>query len=81
MMNISDAAITIEKFFESYKSDDWAPVEIRVRPSGDNVNAIKIWFDFEGSDDKDALKDKAIAALSAAHKDIADAFDLEARAE
>jgi len=80
-MNINDAVITIEKFLESYKSDDWSPAEIRIRPSGDDMNAIKIWFDFDGAPNLDELKDKAIKALGEAHKDIADAFDLEVRAE
>ncbi len=81
-MDINDAVSTIEKFLDSYKSDTWSPEEIRVRPSGDNMNAIKIWFDFgDNGGDLDALKDAAIKALGEAHKDVTDAFELEVRAE
>ena len=81
-MDINDAVRTIETFFESFQSDEVSFEEVRVRPSGDDMNAIKIWFDFGEQDGNlEALKAKAIAALGEAHKDVVAAFELQVRAE
>lgn len=79
-MDINDAVSTIETFFESF--DGVSFEEVRVRPSGDDMNAIKIWFDFgEDPGDLQALKTKAIAALKDAHPEVTEAFELQVRAE
>ncbi len=85
-MDINEAANQIEQFFDGFRDqhDDWNPTEIRVHPSGDDMDAIKIFFNF-GTDTDEAdiapLRDRAMAALEKAHPDLADAFELEVRAD
>lgn len=82
-MTMDEALQAIEAFFLRYKEDheDWSPSEIRVLPSGDQNDSIKIWFNFpEGTDDTDALKQTAVDALTAAHPDVSE-FQLEVRAD
>lgn len=40
-MDINDVVTAIEKFLATYDS----PVEVQVRPSGDDNDVIKIWID------------------------------------
>lgn len=84
-MDINAAVETIEAFLASYESDhdDWSTTEIRVLPSGDDRDAIKITINFGPDADEGAiegLKDRAVAALEGAHADIAGAFRLDVRA-
>ena len=80
---MDEALPAVEAFLLRYKEDheDWSPEEIRVLPSGDQNDAIKIWFNFpEGTDDLDALKKRAIDALTEAHPEVGE-FQLEVRAD
>ena len=43
-MDINDAVTAIEKFLATYDAGG-APAAIQVRPSGDDVDVIKIWID------------------------------------
>ena len=83
-MDINEAVVAIEAFLDQYKSDTkWNAEEIRVRTSGDDMNAIKIWFGFPAGtsdSDLDSLKQAAIDALKAAHSELS-SFTLEVRAE
>jgi len=85
-MDINEAANQIEQFFEEFRDGhaDWNPTEIRVLPSGDDMNAIKVFFNF-GPDVDDAdiapLRDRAMSALEKARPDLADAYELEVRAD
>lgn len=85
-MDINEAAATIEKFFEQYRqqNDRFQPTETRVLPSGDAMDAIKIWFNFGpdvGEAEADERAEEAVAALREAHAEIADAFDLRVKAD
>ncbi len=80
---MDEALPAIEAFLLRYKEDheDWSPQEIRVLPSGDEQDHIKIWFNFpDGTTDVDALKQVAIDALTAAHPEVGE-FQLEVRAD
>ncbi len=85
-MDINEAANQIEQFFEDFRDrhDDWNPTEIRVLPSGDDMEAIKIFFNF-GTDVDDAdiapLRDRAMSALEKDRPDLVDAYELEVRAD
>lgn len=82
-MDINEAVTAVEDFLLKYRDehDDWNPEDIRVRPSGDSADAIKVWFGFAGNEqaDLEQLKQRAIAALEAAHPDLG--FKLQVRAE
>ena len=79
---MEEALKTIEDFLASYKANnDWDPAEIRVLPSGDAADHIKIWFNFgEGVSDVEALKQAPIDAMTAAHPELGE-FQLEVRAD
>jgi hypothetical protein len=85
-MDINEAAAIVEKFFAQYSQQnaDWHPVEVRVLPSGDEMDAIKIWLNFaEGvaDDEVERLRDVALAALRTAHPEVEDSFELVVRAD
>lgn len=82
-MTMDEALQAIEAFLLRYKEDhdDWNPSEIRVLPSGDEQDHIKIWFNFpDGTANVDGLKDAAVEALTAAHPEVSE-FQLEVRAD
>jgi hypothetical protein len=85
-MDINQACTTVEAFLDGYRVDhaDWGATEIRVLPSGDDKDAIKIWINFGAAhegEDLGARADRAISALKAAHADIAGAFQLSVRSD
>ena len=85
-MDINQAADTIEKFFEQYRqqNDRFQPTETRVLPSGDAMDAIKIWFNFGPDLDEaeaDARAEEAVAALREAHAEVAEAFELRVKSD
>lgn len=85
-MDMKTALTEVESFLESYRDehDDWNPTEIRVLPSGDEQYEIKIWINFGPDGDEsaaDALADRAIAALTAAHPEVVAEFTLKVRAD
>ena len=85
-MDINEAVTTVDKFLREYNeaNDEWNPIEIRVLPSGDENDEIKVWFNF-GSEvveaELEALKGKAEAALTEAHAEVMKAFTVEVRAD
>jgi hypothetical protein len=44
-MGINEAARAIEAFLRTYDGGTGLPVELQVRPSGDDIDVIKIWID------------------------------------
>ncbi len=73
-MTMEEAVETVEAFLEGFKSDVWNPSEIRVHPSGDDKDAIKVFLVFAGTDDEsaDELKQSASDALQQAHPELGD---------
>ena len=79
---MEEALKTVEDFLAEYQANnDWNPVEIRVLPSGDEQDHIKIWFNFgDGVTDVEPLKQVVIDAMKAAHPELGE-FQLEVRAD
>jgi hypothetical protein len=48
-MGINEAVTAIEKFLLTYDGGSGKPTAVQVRPSGDDLDVIKIWVDL-GSD-------------------------------
>jgi hypothetical protein len=44
-MGINEAARAIEEFLLTYDGGNGRPVQVQVRPSGDDVDVIKVWID------------------------------------
>ena len=44
-MDINQASAAVEAFVKTFESAGAKPVEIQVRPSGDDVDVIKVWVD------------------------------------
>ena len=44
-MGINETVLAIEQFLLSYDGGPGKPVAVQVRPSGDDVDVIKIWID------------------------------------
>jgi hypothetical protein len=83
-MDINQACTIIEAFLDKYRKDNaaWGATEIRVLPSGDDKDAIKIWINFASDDGAlDERAGKAIAALKQAHGDVATRFTLQVRGD
>jgi hypothetical protein len=84
-MDINEAVGAVEKFLTKYNedNDDWNPTEIRVLPSGDENESIKIWLNFgpDADGDVEALRMRAIDALKESHPDLEEHFTLEIRAD
>jgi hypothetical protein len=83
-MNINVAAETIDKFLQGYTGKGGRkPTEVRSHPSGDDMNAIKIWVNLGAAaegDDLAAWCAEAEAAIKQAHPGAAK-FTLELRAD
>ncbi len=85
-MDINDAVDAIDKFLQEYaaSNDDFNPAEIRVLPSGDEMELIKVGLTF-GNDvaeaDLDGLKKRTIDALERALPEAMDEFQIKVRAE
>jgi hypothetical protein len=82
-MGINEAAAAIEKFLLTYDGGTGKPVDVRVHPSGDDVNTIKVWVDLGPAKptlDPDAWEHACAAAIREAIPDAAP-FQLEVRAE
>ena len=80
-MDINRAVSAIDAFVKTFESSGAKPVEVQVRPSGDDVNVIKVWVDLGSSKVDSAAWAKALEA--AIKKSVADAsgFELAVRAE
>lgn len=45
-IGINETAAAIEDFVRAYRADDdVTPREVQVRPSGDDIDVIKVWVD------------------------------------
>ena len=80
-MDINQAAQKVETFLASYAGHGGTKAkEIRVRPSGDDPNEIKVWVDLGGGVSSDACE----AWAAQCQKDAAASagtFQLHVRAE
>lgn len=82
-MGINEAALAIETFLRTYDGGPGKPAEVQVRPSGDDVDVIKIWIDLGPAKrgvDPEAYERACRAAIREALPETT-AFRLEVRAE
>jgi hypothetical protein len=82
-MGINEAAAAIEKFLLTYDGGSGHPAGVQVRPSGDDVDVIKVWIDLGAAKrgvDPEAYERAAAAAIREAIPD-ASPFKLDVRAE
>ena len=80
-MGINEAVAAIEKFLAAYDGGSGPPVAVQVRPSGDDVNEIKIWVDLGSAVvDIDAWEAAAASAIRDALPET-HAYKLHVRAE
>jgi len=80
-MGINEAVAAIEKFLASYDAGSGTPVSVQVRPSGDDVNEIKVWVDLGTAIvDIDVWEAAAASAIRDALPET-HAFKLHVRAE
>lgn len=80
-MDINQAAQKVEEFLASYAGHGGKKAkEIRVRPSGDDQNEIKVWVDLGGGVD-DKTCDAWAAQCKTDAAAAAGSFTLEVRAE
>lgn len=83
-MNINRAVELIEEFLTEYRDPQgWNPREMRVLPSGDFPDNIKIWLNFGPGVTEDELEELKKAPLEELHKrhPELEAFTLEVRIE
>jgi hypothetical protein len=74
-MDINRAVAVIEVFLDKYRGSHpgWAPVEVRVNPSGDEQATIKLWLNFGPGvveDKLPALEQEFRDALLEAHPEV-----------
>lgn len=80
-MGINEAADAIEKFLLAYDGGSGKPVDVKVHPSGDDVDVIKVWVDLGPKKlDVHAWEKACAAAIREALPDT-QVFRLEVRAE
>jgi hypothetical protein len=82
-MGINEAVAAIESFLRSYDGGGGKPVAVQVRPSGDDVDVIKIWVDLGPAKkglDPDAYERACAAAIREAVPESA-AYRLKVSAE
>ena len=80
-MGINEAVAAIEKFLLTYDGGSGPPVAVQVRPSGDDINEIKIWIDVGPKRvDIESYERAAAAAIREAVPE-ASPFKLDVRAE
>jgi hypothetical protein len=82
-MGINEAVVAIEKFLLTYDGGGGKPVSVQVRPSGDDINEIKVWVDLGPSKrgvDPDAYERACAAAIREALPEVS-TFKLDVRAE
>jgi hypothetical protein len=84
-MDINTASEEVDRFLLSYKGKQGrTPVEVRSHPSGDDMNAIKIWVNLGSAaegDDLAAWCADAEAAIRAALGAGLERWTLELRAD
>ena len=80
-MDINGAVSAIEAFVKGFAFSGATPVEVQVRPSGDDIDVIKIWVDLGSAKvDTHAYADALEAAVKKNVKELG-AFKLNVRAE
>jgi hypothetical protein len=80
-MGINEAVAAIEKFLLTYDGGSGKPTAVQVRPSGDDIDVIKVWVDLGPKKvDCDAWERACAAAIREALPET-QAFRLEVRAE
>jgi hypothetical protein len=81
-MGINEAAAAIEKFLLTYDGGSGKPVGVQVRPSGDDVDVIKVTVDLGSAKkvDTDAWERACAAAIREALPET-QAYRLQVRAE
>ncbi|HEY5926147.1 MAG TPA: hypothetical protein VIV11_30890 [Kofleriaceae bacterium] len=82
-MGINEAVAAIEKFLLTYDGGSGKPVAVQVRPSGDDIDEIKVWIDLGPAKrglDPDAYERAAAAAIRDALPQTSP-FKLDVRAE
>jgi len=82
-MGINEAAAAIEKFLLAYDGGGGTPVAVQVRPSGDDIDEIKIWIDLgpkKRGIDPESYERAAAAAIREALPEVS-AYKLDVRAE
>lgn len=80
-MDINQAAQKVEEFLATYAGHGGKKAkEIRVRPSGDDQNEIKVWVDLGGNVSDDDCEAWAAQCQKDAAK-LAGSFQLHVRAE
>lgn len=80
-MDINQAAAAVEAFVKTFEASGTKAVEVQVRPSGDEVNVIKVWVDLGGT--KVDPAGWAMACEAAVKKGVPEttAYTLAVRAE
>jgi len=80
-MDISGAVSAIEAYVKGFAFSGATPVEVQVRPSGDDIDVIKVWVDLGTS--KVDTHAYAEALEDAVKKNVKEAagFKLSVRAE
>lgn len=82
---INDAAAAVDQFLQGYAGRGGRkPTEVRSHPSGDDMDAIKVWVNLGAAadgDDLDAWCADAEQAIRAALGDQVAAYRLELRAD
>lgn len=79
-MDINQAVAEIEALVGAFTSGGHTPREVKVRPSGDDADHVKVWVDL-GAGVDDAACDAWAAACKAALAKAAHGFQVEVRAE
>lgn len=80
-MTINEAVVAIEAFLRGYDGGGARPVSVQVRPSGDDVDVIKIYADLGAAEVDAAAWRAACAKAITAALPASLAFRLDVRAE
>ncbi len=80
-MEINQAAAAVEAFVRTFEASGAKAVEVQVRPSGDEVDVIKVWVDLGGTKADPAAWAKACEAAVKQGVPKAASFTLAVRAE
>lgn len=79
-MDINQATAAVEALVNGFESEGRGAKEVRVRPSGDDADHIKVWVDL-GPGVDDAACDAWAAACKTAATAAVSGFAFEVRAE
>jgi len=80
-MDINRAVAAIEAFVKTFTFAGASAAEIQVRPSGDDVNVIKVWVDLTDPKADTAASAEALEAAITAKVPEAKGFTLTVRVE